>query len=247
MEAYMQAVATVESLWRYPVKSMQGEQLESVVIGSSGLYGDRVYAIHDTAAPADFPYLTARQREQMLLFRPRFREHAQGAIPMVDVETPEGAVLGIDEPALLAALGAGLRDPERHQLSLLRSERAITDAYPVSLFSLQTARQLGDEVGLALDKRRFRANLYLDLGADAEGFGEDLFVGRSLQIGPTVVLAVVDRDPRCTIITLDPESGAQNPDVMKRLARAHEGRAGIYASVVTEGVVRVGNPVFLVG
>ena len=88
----------------------------------------------------------------------------------VEVETPSGEVLAVDDPALIRMLGERLGDG--HVLTLLRSERALTDCRPISLFSIQTAHQLGDEIGTALDKRRFRANIYLDLGS-AAGFTED--------------------------------------------------------------------------
>ena len=90
----------------------------------------------------------------------------------LDVETLSGEVLAIDDPALLRQLGA--RAGEGHSLTLLRSERAMTDCLPISLFSLQTAQQLGEEVGTALDKRRFRANVCLDLTAG--GFSESTLV-----------------------------------------------------------------------
>jgi hypothetical protein len=120
----------------------------------------------------------------MLLYRPRFRHPEKAATPTnlaaaqelspilnfaaadpfdleVDVETPTGEVLAIDDP-LLARQLAG-RAGDGHSLILLRSERAMTDCRPISLFSLQTARQLGEEFGAVLYKRRFRANVYLDL------------------------------------------------------------------------------------
>jgi len=68
----MSLVGHVESLWRYPVKSMRGEKLESAFIGFSGVYGDRVYAFQNSAAPVGFPYLTGRELEQMLRHQPRF-------------------------------------------------------------------------------------------------------------------------------------------------------------------------------
>ncbi len=261
----MNIVGTVESLWRYPVKSMRGERLESAFAGFSGIYGDRIYAFHDAGAPTGFPWLTGREREQMLLFQPRFRnaEHARkpenqneaealppGVTPvyadpadlMVDVQTPDGASLSIDDPALIHLLSEGLR--ERHQLRLTRSPRSLTDCRPVSLFSMQTARQLSDDIGVALDKRRFRANIYLDLSSN-EGFAEDQFVGHALRIGNKVVLAVLERDPRCKMITLDPDNAEPNPEIMKRVARAHDGKAGVYAAVLTEGTVHPGDEVRL--
>ena len=261
----MNIVGTVESLWRYPVKSMRGERLESAFAGFSGIYGDRVYAFRDAGAPAGFPYLTGREREQMILFQPRFRNAERSRKPenqdeaealppgitpvyadpvdlMVDVETPDGASLSIDDPALIHLLSEGLR--ERHQLRLTRSQRSLTDCRPISLFSTQTVQHLGNEMGITLDKRRFRANIYLDLGSTG-GFAEDQFVGHSLGIGDKVVLAILDRDPRCKMITLDPDTAEPNPEIMKRVARAHDGKAGVYAAVLTEGTVRPGDEVHL--
>src|SRR5437773_10189871 len=94
----------------------------------------------------------------------------------------------------------------KHQLTLMRSERALTDCRPVSIFSLQSARQLAEETGTPIDKRRFRANVYVDLTSGG-GFAENDFVGRSLRIGPKVVVRILERDARCVIITLDPEIG----------------------------------------
>ncbi len=261
----MSIVGTVQSLWRYPVKSMRGEQLETAFAGFSGIYGDRIYAFQDAGAPAGFPYLTAREQGHMLLFRPVFRDPQRALKPdnqdeaealppgvtplypepadlVVDVQTPDGASLAIDDPALLRLLSEGLAD--RHQLRLVRSQRSLTDCRPISLFSTQTAQQIGDDVGTTLDKRRFRANIYLNLDPEA-GFAEDHFVGHTLRIGDKVVLAVLERDPRCKMITLDPDTAQPNPEVMKRVARAHDGKAGIYAAVLVEGTVRPGDEVSL--
>jgi len=77
---------------------------------------------------------------------------------------------------------------------------AMTDCRPVSLFSLQTGRRLGEELGIDLDKRRFTANVFIDLASIA-GFAEDGFVGRKLRIGSKAVVSVLERDPRCAMIT----------------------------------------------
>ena len=74
----------------------------------------------------------------------------------------------------------------------------------MSLFSLQTIQQIGKEAGLALDKRRFRANIYGDL--QMAGFAENSLVGRRLQVGAKAVIVVIGLDPRCKMITLDPET-----------------------------------------
>jgi len=154
---------------------------------------------------------------------------------MVDVETPAGERLPIDDPRLISMLREGLRDSD--ELTLLRSDRAMTDCRPVSIISIQTARQLSKESGMAEDKRRFRANIYIELES-GNAFAEDDFVGRTLQIGARTVIAVIDRDPRCKMITLDPDTAQQNPEVMRRVARDHDGKAGVYGAVLIEGTIR---------
>lgn len=262
----MSIVGRVESLWRYPVKSMRGEEVEEAFVGFSGIYGDRLFAFRNSAAPEEFPYLTGREQREMLLYRPRFRHADKAAKPpnlaeaealapglnpvcadpadlAVEVETPPGEVLGVEDPALIEMLAARL--PDGQSLTLMRSERAMTDCRPISLFSIQTARQLGDELGTALDKRRFRANVYMDLGA-AAGFAEDGFVGQSLRLGPRVAIAILERDPRCKMITLDPDTAEPSGAILRQVSRAHDGMAGIYGAVVVEGTVHRGDAIELV-
>jgi uncharacterized protein YcbX len=261
----MQTVGRVESLWRYPVKSMRGEELQQAFVGFPGIYGDRVYAFRSSGAPKGFPYLTAREQGQMLRCRPVFRHGDRMAAPpnlaeaealapgvtplypegtdmMVDVETPSGDVLAIDDPRLIDLLSEGKR--AGLALSLIRSDRALTDCRPVSLISIQTTRQIGQDVDAAMDKRRFRANVYVDLTSDA-GFHENAWVGRRLRIGAKAELAVMDRDPRCKMITLDPDTAEANPDVIRRVTAMHEGTAGVYAAVLVEGTVRTGDSIAL--
>lgn len=159
----------------------------------------------------------------------------------LEIETPTGQVLSIDDAELLRELGALAGGA--HSLSLLRSERGMTDP-PISLLSLQTVTQLGDEVGAVIDKRRFRANIYLSLTAD--GFAENEFVGRRVGVGAEVVVAVLDRDPRCQMITFDPETAIADPEVLRKVARGHEGTAGVYGAVLAEGIIRKDDPVTLV-
>jgi len=149
-------------------------------------------------------------------------------------------MLAVDDPALTRELEEGFG--EREVLTLLRSERAMTDCRPVSLFSIQTAQQLGRELDLNVDKRRFRANIFADLGS-APGFAEDEFVGSTLRIGHTVVVAVLKRDSRCAMITIDPDTAERNTAILGTVTRAHEGKAGVYGAVLVEGVVRVGDDI----
>ncbi len=257
----MSIIGKVDSLWRYPIKSMRGQELDEAFAGFAGVYGDRLFAFRSSASPTGFPYLTAREQRRLLQYRPRFRYPDKAARPinlteaekmganplsadpaelMVDVETPDGKTLAIDDPVLIDMLRANL--DQKHQLTLMRSDRAMTDCRPVSIFSLQSARQLAEETGTPIDKRRFRANVYVDL-ASAGGFGENEFVGRSLRIGPKVVVSVLERDPRCVMITLDPDTGEKTPAILKKVAQAHDGMAGVYGAVMVEGMLHKGDPV----
>ena len=261
----MKVVGKVESLWRYPVKSMRGEELQEAFVGFPGVYGDRLHAFRSAAAPKGFPYLTGREQQAMLMYRPRYRHPERTAKPVnlaeaeamgsgvtpvyanfsdfvVDVETPAGERLAIDDPRLMDILREGIG--AKHELTLLRSDHSMTDCSPVSIFSIQTVRQLSKDLGIPLDKRRFRANLYIELES-GEAFAEDGFVGRTLRIGARAAIAMVSRDSRCKMITLDPDTAEQNPQIIARLARDHEGKAGIYGAVLAEGTVRPGDEITL--
>jgi uncharacterized protein YcbX len=124
----------------------------------------------------------------------------------------------------------------------MQSQRAMTDCRPISIFSLQSAQQLAEETGTQVDKRRFRANVYVNL-TSAKGFAENELVGRSVRIGPKVTITILERDARCVMITLDPDTGEQAPAILKKVAQAHDGMAGVYGAVLVEGMVHKGDPV----
>jgi len=259
----MAIVGTVESLWRYPVKSMRGEEMNELFASYAGVYGDRLFAFESSASPKGFPFFTGREQRQMIRYRPRFRHPEKAAHPinlveaeklssnlnpvsanaaelMIDVETPDGRTFAVDDPELIEHLRGNI--DAKHQLTLRRSDKAITDCRPLSIFAVQSAKKLGEETAVPVDKRRFRANVYLDLKS-SNGFAEDEFVGKSLRIGPKVVAHVVGRDARCMMITLDPDTAEKTPAILKAVAQAHEGMAGVYAVILTEGIIRRGDPV----
>ena len=260
----MNVIGKVESLWRYPVKSMRGEELDEIFAGYAGVYGDRVFAFTSSLSPKGFPFFTGRDQRQMIRYRARFRNPEKAARPinlaeaessganpisanaselMIEVETPDGKTIAIDDPALIDNLRANIDG--KHELKLLRSDKAITDCRPLSIFALQSAKKLGEETGTNVDKRRFRANVYVDL-TNAAGFAEDQFVGKTLRIGSKVVVSVLERDPRCMMITLDPDTAEKTPAILKQVAQAHEGMAGVYGAVLMEGMIRKGDSVELI-
>ncbi|MBA2691614.1 MAG: MOSC domain-containing protein [Rubrobacter sp.] len=261
----MSVVGVVGELWRYPVKSMGGEEMEEAFVGYPGVYGDRHFAFKTPARPKGFPYLTGREQEAMLRYRPRFRHPEKALAPpnleaarklppginpidaddedmRVDVLTPSGEVLAVDDAELARMLDEGVGEG----LTLVRSVRAMTDCRPVSVISTQTVAQIGEELGGELDHRRFRANVYLDF-EDGEGFGEDRFVGKSLRVGSEAVVAIIERDPRCKMISLDPDTGEHNPDILRKVAQSHDNLAGVYCAVLVEGKVGKGDPIEVIG
>jgi uncharacterized protein YcbX len=82
----------------------------------------------------------------------------------------------------------------------------------------------------------------MDLGS-TPGFVEDTFVGRTLRIGSKAVISVLERDPRCALITINPDTAERNTAILSKVTKAHDGKAGVYGAVLVEGVVRVGDDI----
>lgn len=261
----MSTVGVVESLWRYPVKSMRGEELDELYASFAGIYGDRLFAFKSSGARAGLPLLTGRDQKEMIRYCPYFRNPESAARPanieaakklsplvnpvsadaedlIVDVETPEGKIYAVNDPQLIENLRRGIDGTE---LTLHRSEKAVTDCFPISLISRQTIEQVSRETAKLVDPRRFRANIYLDLKS-SDGFTEDAFVDRTLRIGDAVRIAVLARDTRCVMIALDPETAEKDPAILRAVAQRHQNKAGIYGAILAEGLVRKGDCVELI-
>ena len=100
----MSIVGTVESLWRYPVKSMAGEEVEAAFLGFAGLYGDRLFAFKSEASPKGFPYLTAREQHEMLRYHPRFR-HPDLAAQPPNLTDAEALAPGVEPDHVVRSAG----------------------------------------------------------------------------------------------------------------------------------------------
>lgn len=243
----MQQIGTLAAIRRYPVKSMAGEDLADARVTYAGILGDRVYAFIDTNNKSDFPWMTGRQARDMLLFRPRFLQapSTDDNIPgieryAVEVTTPEAETFRMGD----AGFTRYLEQRFGRSLQLLFSERSMTDARPVSLLGLSTIGALSQEIGIDLDRRRFRENFYIDWH-DPRPFFEDELVGRGLQVGDTVALQVVKKNARCVMIGIDPDTAKPSPQVFEHVSRKYGGCTGVYAAVLREGIVRPADPVFL--
>ncbi len=230
-------IARIAELWRYPVKSMRGERVEALELLRDGVAHDRRYAIESSGAPRGKPLLTGAERAAMLLYA------ASVCGGGVRVRMPGGEEFGIGDPALLRSMEASL--PQGNGLRVVHSERPLTDVRPVAVLSRETVGQLGRELGQAVDGRRFRANVVLSFEREDAGFAEDALVGRTLRLGAAAMLRVTERDPRCRVVILDPETAVPDAGLMKHLDRRHEGRLGVYAVVAVPGPLRVGDAVWV--
>jgi uncharacterized protein YcbX len=235
MEAVMTVVGHVAALWRYPVKSMAGEELDSVEVSWHGLAGDRRWAfIRAGQVRSGFPWLTIRERPELAHYRPRFDEPDRPNASRTLVRTPGGSELDVTDPALAAEFGPGVR--------VIKQDRGVFDTMPLSLLSTQTLAGLGRLVGADLAAGRFRPNLLVD--ADAGEFPEDAWVGRVLHIG-ALRMRVDQRDQRCVMVTIDPVTLVRNPAILRVIARDRDARVGVYGTTVDPGRVAVGDPVEL--
>lgn len=232
----------VLELWRYPVKSLQGELLDSGTVGAQGVAGDRRFAIFDVETGLG---LTARRVPELLFASSRY-----GADGDVEIVLPDGSVAP-DDAALSAWLGRAvtLRSTEEEVSRRFESpgdfeneegwnpfEGALgsfrdTEATVVSLVSEGTLR--------GWDRRRFRSNVLLS------GSGEDDLVGSRVSIGGAVV-DITKQVGRCVMVTRPQPGGVDKDlDVLRTIHRERGGMLAVGASVIVEGAITVGDAVAL--
>jgi uncharacterized protein YcbX len=227
-----QEVGRVAGLWRYPVKSMAAEALTEVEVGWAGFAGDRRWAFVRGDVPrSGFPWMTIREDSVMLEHVPRFAQPERPDRSRVIVSRPDGSELDVHDPALAASLGDGVR--------AIKMDRGIFDAMPLSLITTAGIADLSSLVGYELAVQRFRPNLLVE-----SSVREHEWVGRVLTIGG-MSMRVDQRDERCVIITIDPESRERDPAILKTLAAQRDACVGVYGSPVRLGSVAVGDPVLV--
>jgi uncharacterized protein len=225
--------ATVEAIYRFPVKAMGGESLQEAELGWFGVPGDRRYAFVQSDHPGHFPWLTIRELPGLTLYRP-----AAGPDPELPpaVHTPDGRELDIADPALAEELATA----SRRRVHLHRDRRGTHDAFPVSVISRQSVAALSALVGRELEPNRFRANIVID--APGEEFPEEACIGRTLVVGAARVRLAL-RDERCMVINFDPRTAERDPAVLRAVAQHRDVCIGVYGTVEAPGLVRVGDPV----
>src|ERR1700730_10537627 len=183
-------MAAVVEMWRYPVKSMAGESIDSCVVSEKGLHGDRRWALVDGTPNRAGKPLTIREEERLLTYRARL------AGGLVEVVGPAGEGRRLDE-GMVSPLAANASRP----LTLRDVEGGNFDDSPVLLVTLATITAFEAVAGMRVDHRRFRANLYV---SGLEPSEEIAWLGRRVVVG-AAQLEVVARCERCVVITRDPD------------------------------------------
>jgi len=235
----------VLALWRYPVKSMQGESLTNADVGELGIDGDRQWAVIDGATGNA---LTARRVPALLMASARL-----SALGGVEVTLPDGRA-GNDDADLSDWLGRPVRlerasaervgtyeiefDPEHEGgfedgewVSWQGPEGTFHDSARTRLHVLSSG-----SIG-AWPVRRFRPNVFF------EGAGEQEWVGRQLTIG-SVRLDVSKQTDRCNMTTRPQPGGIERDvDVLRTILKQRGGNLGVGTMVVTPGRITVGDAI----
>jgi uncharacterized protein YcbX len=262
----------VVSLWRYPVKSMQGEELNASAVTGRGLLGDRAFALVDAAEGKVASAKNPRKWPHLFDYRAAFAGPPRGEpLPPLRITLPDGTTLSSEQEdrdqALSAALGrpVSLRGtaPEAPvleeywpDLEGLAHRDAVTDEAmpPGTFFDLATVHLL---TTATLDRlralypqgrfevRRFRPNVVVACAAGEEGLVEQGWVGRTLALGEEVRLRISGPCPRCVMTTLAQADLPRDAGILRAAVQHAQGHVGVYASVVRGGTLRRGDAVRL--
>jgi uncharacterized protein len=237
------AVGSVRSLWRYPVKSMLGEELESCELTDRGFVGDRAFAVVDADDGKVASAKNPRKWARLFDCRAEFVESPSA----VRIALPDGSEINADDPDVSATLSrfferrAVLRKTaaespiiEEMWLDGSPDGRPVTDetialgsppgtffdyavVHLVTTATLERLKELYPQG--RFDQRRFRPNLLVSTADGHTGFVENAWVGKTLAVGDTVRLAVTDPCPRCIMTTLAQEDLPPDPGILRTAAR----------------------------
>ena len=232
------ALGSVAELWRYPVKSLQGQRCESVKVTTRGLAGDREYAlVHaDGRLASGKTTRRFRQVDGLLDLQAALDEEGELAIGFPDGQHHAAGALGLTR-ALRNSFGADVA---------LRGEtdRAHFDDGPVHLLTSASLAWLAKRLpAVDIEARRFRPNIVLDV--PGEGLVEQQWPGAVLHLGASVRLRITTATSRCRMVTLPQPGLAAGQPVLQRLVAEAGGDFGVYAEVLTTGELRCGDEVRL--
>jgi uncharacterized protein len=137
--------------------------------------------------------------------------------------------------------------PQRQGGANLPTHIRTPEGQAMPVFSQELAAEISRLAGLNPDVRRFRPNIVARLLRPIP-FQEDEWLGGVLSFGegndaPAII--VTQRDVRCAMVNLDPDTATPAPEVLKAVVRANQNHAGIYATVTRTGRVAVGQTIYL--
>lgn len=262
----------VVAIWRYPVKSMMGEELNAADVTERGLLGDRAFALFDPEAGKVGSAKNPRRWPNLFDFRASFVEPPRDArpLPPARITLPDGESVTTDHPDAEPRLSAAVGRPVR--LTRGSAEGVSSEGYwpdhawlplPDQTFEFQLpAGSLFDGAFVHLlttacldrlrslapssrfEVRRFRPNLVIEPTDAPAGFVENDWIGRTLTLGG--VRLRIDRPcPRCVMTTLSQGDLPKDPGVLRASVQENEGNVGVYATVLQAGRVRRGDAVTL--
>ena len=266
-------LGSVVSLWRYPVKSMMGEELNASEVTDRGLLGDRAYALRDPSngkvASAKHP----RKWAKLFDFRAAFAESPRAGekLPSVRITLPNGGIVTSEQrdlnKVLTNALGREVTlataAPETPSLEeywpdmegLAHRETVTDEAMPAGTFfdfavahvlttaTIDRLRELYPQG--RFEVRRFRPNIVVQPASAGKEFVENAWVGHTLVIGDEVRLNVTGPCPRCVMTTLPQGDLPRDPGILRTAAQHNQVNVGVYAAVLRGGTIRRGDPVRL--
>jgi len=249
----------VAELWRFPVKSMQGQSVERLALDTAGAVGDRLWGVIDLEAGK----VLSAKRTASLLDAQATLDDATGA---VTITLPDGAELAAGDPATDTALSAWLGKDVRlsgpgteaiaYELTMDPTDDGseVWDfATPPGSFVDLAAAHLLTTASVAAaaaaypegqwSVRRFRPTVLIDSG-DADGFIEDDWVGHEVQVGAAVCSPFMPT-PRCAMPTRAQSVHGLDRDtkISRTLTDVHRNDLGVYCSVAAAGAIAVGDPV----
>jgi uncharacterized protein YcbX len=265
-------IGSVASLFRYPVKSMMGEELEATQVGVKGFLGDRIFAIADTETGKIASAKNPSKWPGLFRFQAAFSEPLKAeALPPVRITFPDGSTASSEDKNIATRLSSSLGKPVRFLKNagasgtleeywpdidgLARRDVVTDEAMPAETFfdlgiiHLLTTATLDTYRGLypegQFETRRFRPNLVIQTSPDFTGFPENEWDEKILSIGPEVKLKITGPCGRCVMTTLPQGDLPKDNGILKTAARHNQARVGAYASVIQGGHIHSGDAIFL--
>jgi uncharacterized protein YcbX len=230
-------IGTVQSVHRYPVKSMRGEDMTSAQLRWTGLDGDRQYGFYRAADRSRFPWHTGREVPDLVRHVARYDDPTDPRKSPLRVTTPDGASFDITSEQLRARLSEAAGE----DLRMIQVGRGTFDSGSVSVISTATEAKLDRAFGAPLGLRRFRPNIIIrGDGAETDWLGGTLVFGDRADSARLRLNRPIER---CAFITIDPDTATKDASVLRMVVRDFNNEVGAYGATDAAGTIAVGDRV----